>query len=621
MIESDVLVVSEISYQYAIAKGKISTDNENYISVKNSLIDFITNPLLSGEAYIAAKQHMMNYCSLIDYIVFQNNCEMARYDDLNELLYNLDYDEFRGDEILIAKEIAFDDLNRYGALENSYYQEYLNTPIYHPLIKWGAYDNYVYYGQLRSEAENTFNEMCRLINQFDSFVYATSNFFYVQHEWHQVALMTLGELNASVADGTYNIDRSNAALHISYGDQDNDVSSWMNGIYNNKIQSFYTTDASGNRVLNAEAIQVFFSRDPETVSQYEYEAFARLLSCISNDQINDVLACSIDTNGINEISAVFVNCCRAYYTNSLVQQEMVSNENDLNMYIDSVRRSALLYNSSLFVLGNTDLLHSLTSMTIYIGDDMGDNSSLNISVVFNESDETVFTAFSPTDRVGIIRNQIDSQQSTIIGEITGLGIFTNGYSGLLEAANNYWRNRGISEVIMQGAEMAMDEVYSGSGDVVEIGRSICEFWNNYQRTLDYEANQMQMNYIDAFFVTGGMITSSNADNQIIMYGTDMDYTSLRIALESYNRFNCTDISVDELCGSIGMPNGNADRYIEWYFTYHGYRSGEDMVEEYRNDLVSYYRENISSNLPESIEELSVNQLDELIEDYNASLGY
>jgi len=44
------------------------------------------------------------------------------------------------------------------------------------------------------------------------------------------------------------------------------------------------------------------------------------------------------------------------------------------------------------------------------------------------------------------------------------------------------------------------------------------------------------------------------------------------------------------------------RYIEWYFTYHGYRSGGDMVEEYRNDLVSYYWGNISSNLPESIEE-------------------
>lgn len=572
MIESDVLVVSEISYQYAIAKGKISTDNENYISVKNSLIDFITNPLLSGEAYIAAKQHIMNYCSLIDYIVFQNNCEMARYDDLNELLYNLDYDEFRGDEILTAKEIAFDDLNRYGALENSYYQEYLNTPIYHPLIKWGAYDNYVYYGQLRSEAENTFNEMCRLINQFDSFVYATSNFFYVQHEWHQVALMTLVELNASVADGTYNIDRSNAALHISYGDQDNDVSSWMNGIYNNRIQSFYTTDASGNRVLNEEAIQVFFSRDPETVSQYEYETFARLISSLGLQQINDLLQYA----GVNgTISRVFINCCQEYYINAITSFYM-ENANGMissNSEDDAIQLASLLYYGSQYAREHACQDRHIVGINIYnqglsvcLDVEYQDNNSLDNQNYTFTSNNWVNNSEGVVQRISDLTSRIATDSNSTID-----------LNGLIE--------NGLGLLI--GTLPIVDDVYSAFTLAVDTASVVNGSLSDRELVSFIERLSCLRYQVSALSMHGGVITmtSTEDDYEFLLYGTCIDYDELALRTELYNSIEGTDYTSTDIYSSLVDYNDNnhlALDFIRWYHQ----RGGNNRVDTYESQSSS-----------------------------------
>lgn len=622
---NDVLNEPEIKEMCTNAINKLEVDNEMYENLREILILIIGDACLSGETYSSLKLKYRDYCSVLDYLISVNTSAIESFSGLRNTLQDSIY---YGSEIIPAYEAANRSVDYYDdAMQNALnaYNSYNGNPICPATLVAAAYSSYISYRNMKEEAEGRRDSYRNMIDYYDQ-IEANTRFAYEFAELisnNSVANSALQEISDSIVNGQY-IPNTNAQWRLSIDNTVIDYEYYIRQFFVTGENNDYILDENGNRILDMNYLNWFFSADPSSINENLYIAFSYVLSTIDNNQINEILSCCI-IGFPGRISDVFVNACAYYYSMSCI------NANCELLSIGEVYSESVNYNIQL-------------SSALYAASQFASNSNVNNSI-FGFITGLSYTV-DGSNGYDIFRITVDSYE-------INWGSLGCGYSSTFDAHPWVDSTESLQTELENSMLSSIDSVVGNPvfsivdsslrtiiGSAVGMGNatSICidtviTIGDYFERLNIRDALYESVSYMDivrAFAMSGGLVACNTHDlvfgHEALLSNPIIDEEELIIRLACYNRRGGqhSDYTIDDLCNSLNEGGELAEAYTDWYCNpVNCGPEGSLECKTYKLELQSAYSRLLESHeglVQAEFEQLDANQIMEII-NYNDNPNY
>ncbi len=620
---NDVLNEPEIKEMCTNAINKLEADNEMYVNLKRILISIIGDNSLGGETYSSLKLKYQDYCSVLNYLINDNITAIEAFSELRAVLQD---NVYNGSEILPAYEAANRSVDYYdGAMQDALnaYNSYAGNPICPATLVAAAYSSYISYCNMKEVAEIRRDCYRNMMDYYDQ-VEASTRFAYGFMELisnNSVANSALQEISDSIVNGQY-IPNTNAQWRLSIDNTVIDYEYYIRQFFvTDEIgeNTDYVLDENGNKILDMNYIDWFFSADPSSINDNLYIAFSYVLSDLDINQLNEILShCIVGFS--RKISEVFVNACTYYYTMSCIDadSEMLVDGNVQSRLVNyNLQLSSALYSATQFAsdsIVNNTILGLLTGMHVSVNNDNGydvyrvtvDSYEFNFGSI-GGGHQSVFDSYPWTESQTCLHHELNDNIHQLFNATIGNPVLSLMDEELRSIIEN---SVGMNSIYSMGLDTAI---------------TLCNYVDQMQIREALNDSLSYSDCIDAVCISAGVVSFSTRDltgsRGIILTNPIFDERELIVRLACFNE-NCTDsvnYTIDDLCSSFLTQGELAERFINWYcLPVNSGLEGSSACENYCAELIVTYNEYADEHsLAQSeFDSLNANQLNEIINLHN-----
>ncbi len=607
MLTTDQLRPETLKAQCDSAIQILEQENEAIRILQKNLENFIVDDELVSEAYVALKEQISDYLTITSVMITANEYDI---EDLNTLKEAVGDEELDGADISQNQSTALSDKNTYLSKFSYYEQKARGTFLLNPERR--LYEASAdFYGSLAVIAERKYNLYVKKEQKYDEIEAATQNLFSRSSSLRSIAKQGMASITGAFQDGTYHIDMD-ASWRIDYQAE-------FNQMIQNTKADFMTTNDAGEQEYNWEYIQEFLERDADEVSEMEYLAFVDLVSEMSPEDLENLLATAqIKTSFIDPAYADFSDVMKTaagYYLYIAETEAEYTIFDAHNSYdYDEVEITNELSRAEL-IYQITDTIDTGTYHYIHISENVNTNGKITYIADILPQSRTSMLPEDP-ESFGEIYTTA-SQHKIITVEPWGTPLTAGDY------LDHDVRETLVSLEPMTGGALFVKE---GSNQIINfvVGKIGNKGISNIVMLIRLEQN-IEKNYENSVAINGA-IDSIDTKRAIVALGINTGIVSITGPTESsigyvapkydpeellirvtvYNNENEVPITVEELKEGFETGSQVLEDYMDWY-----YADGNRDVEEYWIEL-----EILAKDYPETARRMNVSQLQELINKYN-----